>query len=281
MKFGDFEIFIVSDGLFKLDGGAMFGIVPKVLWQKTNPTNGSNRILLGLNCLLIKTKSEMVLVDTGIGTLHDEKFITMFGVDKSGSDLLQSLALIDLKPQNVTKVILTHLHFDHCGGNCFENEEGEIVPTFPKATYFVQQGELECAKCPDARSKGSYLAKFWQPVEAAGQLEIISGNQKILPGIELYVTGGHTRNHQIVKVHSDGKTACFLADLVPTNSHLKTPYVMAYDLYPKITMEVKERILKRALEENWLLIFEHAPRIKAGYLNEVDGKLQVEKVVVE
>jgi glyoxylase-like metal-dependent hydrolase (beta-lactamase superfamily II) len=281
MKFGDFELFVVSDGLFRLDGGAMFGVVPKVLWQKTDPANGSNRILLGLNCLLIKSKSDIVLVDTGIGTLHDEKFITMFGVDKSGGDLLQGLALIGLKPQDVTKVILTHLHFDHCGGNCFENDEGKIVPTFPEATYFVQQGELEYAKRPDARSRGSYLSKFWEPVAAAGQLEIISGNQEILPGVELYVTGGHTRDHQIVKIHSNGKTACFLADLVPTSSHLKTAYVMAYDLYPRTTMEVKERVLKQALEENWLLFFEHAPRIKAGYLTEVDGKLQVEKFAVE
>lgn len=280
MKFGDFELSILSDGLFKLDGGAMFGVVPKVLWQKTNPANGDNRILLGLNCLLIRSKSDIVLVDTGIGTVYDEKFAEMFGIDKSSSDLLKSLEMIGLKPQDVTKVILTHLHFDHCGGNCFQNEEGKILATFPKATYIVQRGELEYAKNPDPRSKGSYLTKNWEALEATGQLQLISDNQEIIPGIEVYVTGGHTRNHQIVKVYSDGKTTCFLADLVPTNSHLKTPYVMSYDLYPKITMEVKEQVLKQALEENWLLIFEHAPKLQAGYLYEVDGKLKIEKVAV-
>lgn len=279
MKFGEFEIFVLSDGMFKLDGGAMFGVVPKVLWEKTNPTNGSNRILLGLNCLLIKSNSETVLVDTGIGTIYDEKFANIFGIDKS-TNLLSSLKQVGLNVRDITKVILTHLHFDHCGGNCFKDEKGELQPTFPHATYFVQKGELEYAKDPDARSKGSYFAHNWEPVEAAAQLKLISGHQEIFPGVEVFVTGGHTRDHQIVKITSKGNTACFLADLVPTNSHLKTPYVMGYDLYPKTTMEVKERILKQALQENWLLIFEHAPRVKAGYLYEAEGKLQIEKVGV-
>ncbi|MFQ6116423.1 MAG: MBL fold metallo-hydrolase [bacterium] len=279
MKFGSFEIFVLSDGVFKLDGGAMFGIVPKALWEKTDPADGSNRILLGLNCLLIKSDSEIILVDTGIGSIYDEKFANIFGVDKS-RDLVTDLEEIGLNVHEITKVILTHLHFDHCGGNCFNNEKGELLPRFPRATYVVQQGELEYAKNPDPRSKGSYLAQNWEPVEGAGQLEPISGNQEIVPGVEVYVTGGHTKDHQIIKVTSQGNTACFLADLVPTNSHLKTPYVMGYDLYPKTTMEVKEKILKQALQENWLLIFEHAPRVKAGYLYEVEGKLNIEKVEV-
>ncbi|MCH8021283.1 MBL fold metallo-hydrolase [candidate division KSB1 bacterium] len=279
MKFGDFELFVLSDGKFKLDGGAMFGVVPKVLWEKTNPPNEMNRIEMGLNSLLIKTNDDIVLVDTGIGENYNEKFFEMFEIDKSTS-LLKSLNSISLKPDDITKVVLTHLHFDHCGGNCSKDESGELKPTFPNATYYFHQDEFEYAKKPDPRSRGSYLAQNWQAIEESDQLQLISGNQEIIPGVEVFTTGGHTQNHQIVKVHSDGKTACFLADLVPTDSHLKTAYVMGYDLYPKTTMEMKEKVLKQALQENWLLIFEHAPSVKGGYLTEKEGKLRIEEVEI-
>ena len=279
MKFGDFELFVLSDGKFKLDGGAMFGVVPKVLWEKTNPPNEMNRIEMGLNSLLIKTNDDIVLVDTGIGDNYNEKFFEMFEIDKPTS-LLKSLNSRSLKPDDITKVVLTHLHFDHCGGNCAKGEGGELKPTFPNATYYFHQDEFEYAKKPDPRSRGSYLAQNWQAIEALGQLQLISGNQEIIPGVEVFTTGGHTQNHQIVKVHSDGKTACFLADLVPTDSHLKTAYVMGYDLYPKTTMEMKEKVLKQALQENWLLIFEHAPSVKGGYLTEKEGKLRIEEVEI-
>lgn len=279
MKFGDFELFVLSDGKFKLDGGAMFGVVPKVLWEKTNPPNEMNRIEMGLNSLVIKTNNDIVLVDTGIGENYNEKFFQMFEIDKSTS-LLKSLNSISLKPDDITKVVLTHLHFDHCGGNCSKDENGELKPTFPNATYYFQQDEFEYAKKPDPRSRGSYLAQNWQAIEESDQVQLISGNQEIIPGVEVFTTGGHTQNHQIVKVHSDGKTACFLADLVPTDSHLKTAYVMGYDLYPKTTMEMKEKVLKQALQENWLLIFEHAPSVKGGYLTEKEGKLRIEEVEI-
>lgn len=279
MKFGDFELFSVSDGLFKLDGGAMFGVVPKVLWERTDPANEQNRILLGLNCLLMRTKEDNILVDTGIGSLYDEKFARMFEIDRS-ANLLENLEKVGSRRQDITKVLLTHLHFDHCGGNCMRNENGNIVPTFPNATYLCQKAELEYAKHPDPRSKGSYLPHNWEPIEKSGQLQLISGNQEIAAGVEVFVTGGHTRDHQIVKIQANGKIACFLADLVPTNSHLRTPYVMGYDLYPKTTMEMKEKVLRQALTENWLLFFEHAPRVKAGYWVEKEGKLQIEKVEI-
>ena len=277
MKFGEFELFAISDGRFKLDGGAMFGVIPKVLWSKLIPSNDLNRISLGLNCLLIKSDSDLILVDTGIGTLYDEKFASMFEIDKSSS-LIAGLAALDLKPDDITKVILTHLHFDHCGGNCTRGEDGQIRPTFQTAQYFVQKGELEYAKQPDPRSKGSYLSHNWEALESSGQIELLSGNQGVVPGIEVFVTGGHTRDHQIIKISSNGKVACFLADLVPTDSHLKTVYVMGYDLYPKMTMEIKEKVLRQALQENWLLVFQHASTVKAGYLQEVAGKMQIQEV---
>jgi glyoxylase-like metal-dependent hydrolase (beta-lactamase superfamily II) len=279
MKFADLDLFVLSDGVFHLDGGAMFGVVPKVLWEKLNPPDEHNRIELGLNCLLIKTANEKILVDTGIGTIYNEKFAAMFGIEKP-TNLLKGLAGLGLKPEDIAKVILTHLHFDHAGGNCWKDESGQIHPTFPNATYFVQRGELEYAKNPDPRSKGSYFPHNWEPLAASGQLQIIDGDSEIGPGISTQVTGGHTRDHQIVKLQSEGRTACFLADLVPTDSHLKTVYVMGYDLYPKTSMEVKAKVLKQALRENWLLIFEHAPIVTGGFLREVDGQMKIEKIQI-
>ena len=274
MKFGNFELHLVSDGGFKLDGGAMFGVIPKVLWQKTNPPNEFNRIALGLNCLLIKSQNEIILFDTGIGNLYDDKFAQIFEIDKSTS-LLRELKGLAIGREDVTRVVLTHLHFDHCGGNCMRDESGKLVPTFPNATYYFQKGEFEYAQAPDSRSKGSYLPQNWQPVVDSGQLQLLDGNEEIVSGIEVLVTGGHTRDHQVIKIKDNNKTSCFLADLVPTDSHLRTPYVMGYDLYPKTTMEVKENVLQQALAENWLLLFEHAPQMKAVYLLEEAGKLKL------
>lgn len=266
MEFGDFELFVVSDGTFRLDGGAMFGTIPKVLWERTNPADDRNRILMGLNCLLIRTPTENILVDTGLGNAYDEKFAFLYGVDKSEIDLLRSLAAAGVQAADISKVILTHLHFDHAGGNCFQQETGEFIPTFPNAVYYINEGELAYAKDPDPRSKPSYLPHTWEPLERQGQVALISGDEEIAPGVTILPAPGHTPNHQIVKVDSGGLTACFLADLVPTPSHLKTHYVMGFDLDALTAMKNKERVLKQAQAENWLLIFEHSPEVKAGYL---------------
>lgn len=268
MEFGEFELYLVSDGTFRLDGGAMFGTIPKVLWEKTNPADDRNRILLGLNCLLIRTPTQTILVDTGIGTVYDEKFAFLYGVDRSATALLRSLASVGVWAVDITKVILTHLHFDHSGGNCFREGNGELKPTFPNAAYYINRGELAYASQPDPRSKPSYLPHTWEPLEKRGQVILTSGDEEIAPGVAVMLTPGHTQNHQSIMVRSGGLTACFLADLVPTPSHLKTHYVMGYDLYPLTTMENKERVLKQAREENWLLIFEHSPDVKAGYLDD-------------
>jgi glyoxylase-like metal-dependent hydrolase (beta-lactamase superfamily II) len=268
MKFGEFELFIVSDGTFRLDGGAMFGTIPKVLWEKTNPADDRNRILLGLNCLLIRTPTESILVDTGLGAVYDEKFAFLYDVDKAETDLLRSLLRLRVRAEDITKVILTHLHFDHCGGNCIQDGSGELIPTFPNAVYYINQDELAYAKQPDPRSRPSYLPHTWEPLETRGKVVLTSADEEIMSGITVMSSPGHTQNHQSIMVRSGGLTACFLADLVPTPSHLKTNYVMGYDLFPKSTMENKKRVLKRAQGENWLLIFEHSPDVKAGYLTE-------------
>ena len=275
MKFGELELFVVSDGTFRLDGGAMFGTIPKVLWERAHPADDRNRILMGLNCLLIRTPTENILVDTGLGAAYDEKFAFLYDVDKSQTDLLRSLAAAGVQAVDINKVILTHLHFDHAGGNCFRGEEGEFKPTFPNAVYYINQGELAYAKEPDPRSKPSYLPHTWEPLERRGQITLISGDEEVAPGITILSAPGHTPNHQIVTVKSSGLTACFLADLVPTPSHLKTHYVMGFDLDASTAMKNKERVLKQAQGENWLLIFEHSPGVKAGYLTE---DLKVEPV---
>ena len=268
MKFGEFELFVVSDGTFRLDGGAMFGTIPKVLWERTNPADDRNRIVMGLNCLLIRTPTENILVDTGLGAAYDEKFAFLYGVDKSETDLLRSLAAAGVQATDINKVILSHLHFDHAGGNCFQKKAGEFEPTFPNAVYYINQGELAYAKEPDPRSSPSYLPYTWESLEKRGQVALISGDEEVAPGVIILPAPGHTPNHQIVRVKSGGLTACFLADLVPTPSHLKTHYVMGFDLDALTAMKNKERVLKQAQAENWLLIFEHSPDIKAGYLTE-------------
>lgn len=273
MKLGGFDISLLSDGTFWLDGGAMFGVVPKVVWDRLNPPDEENRIELGLNCLLIQTHDKNILVDTGFGDKFDEKFEERFKVNKA-KNLILSLKEIGLTPKDIDMVINTHLHFDHAGGNT-RLEAGNPAPSFPRAKYVIQRGEWEDAINPNERTRASYLKENLIPIQEAGLLELIDGDTELLSGVRTIVTGGHTPNHQIVLLESEGKKALYLGDLVPTTSHIKTPYVMGYDLYPLDTMMKKREILNRALEEHWLLIFEHDPKIGMGYLSEEEDKLKV------
>ena len=230
MKLGDTELHIISDGNFKLDGGAMFGVVPKALWHRLEPADDNNQIQMGLNCLLIVRGEQRILVDTGIGNKHDAKFAKIYGVQQR-RNLLDNLQAKGFEPADITHVIMTHMHFDHIGWNTRYDDDGKLAPTFENATYFAQKGEFQTANNPDPRSRASYLPENWQPVERTGQLELLDGTCEVLPGIESIVTGGHTAFHTIVKLTTAGGVAVFLADLVPTTSHLKTPYVMGYELY--------------------------------------------------
>jgi glyoxylase-like metal-dependent hydrolase (beta-lactamase superfamily II) len=268
MTLGDCKLYLVSDGLFGLDGGAMFGVVPKVLWQKSIAPDERNRIQLGLNCLLILTPKSSLLVDTGIGERLDPKFQDIYAISKSAS-LLKSLEAIGIGPDDIDAVINTHLHFDHAGGNTQEFS-GKLRCTFPNARYIVQKGEWNDALNPNDRTKGSYLEENLLPVEKSGQLELIDGNCEIERGIRTCVTGGHTPYHQVVFVDAGDSTALYLGDLIPTSHHLKIPWVMGYDLYPLDTIEMKRELLDQALKEKWALIFEHDPDVGIGYL-EKDG----------
>jgi glyoxylase-like metal-dependent hydrolase (beta-lactamase superfamily II) len=274
-KLGKFSLEPVGDGFFRLDGGAIFGIVPRVLWEKTNPPDENNRILLGINPVLIRTGDENILVDTGIGGKGDGKFNSIYAIEKKPS-LHESLALLGLKEEDISIVINTHLHLDHAGGNTFKEENGSIRPTFPNARYFVQKGEWEDANHPNERTKRSYNPEDFLPVMEAGQMELIDGEREIVEGVSVFKTSGHILHLQLVKIESEGKTAVYLADIIPTTNHISPPFITGFDLYPLETLKAKKEIIKNALEKNWLLLFYHDPAVKMGYMNMKEGQPVVE-----
>ena len=276
MKLGKFELHLLSDGTFRLDGGSMFGVVPKVLWQRTDPADEKNRILMGLNSLLVRTGRENILIETGIGNRLDTKQRDIFGVEQPKT-LMDRLKALGVKPEDIDIVICSHLHFDHVGWNTIV-EKGKFIPTFSKATYVIQSAEWEAAMHPNIRTKMNYSEEHFLPLEEHGVLRLVEGEEEVTDGIRVFPAGGHTDGHQVVKIESDGKAALFLADLVPMTSHIRIPYVMSYDLYPLQTIQAKDKILKQALEEGWLLIFVHAPVVGMGYLREKVGKWVVETV---
>jgi glyoxylase-like metal-dependent hydrolase (beta-lactamase superfamily II) len=271
IKIGKFECFPLSDGKFWLDGGAMFGVVPKIFWEKTNPSDEKNRILLGLHPLLIKHPESNILVDTGIGDKFSEKFGKIYGVDKSET-LEETLSECGLETGDIDKVIITHLHFDHAGGNTYYSEEGEPVVKFKNASYIIQKKEWEAALKPNPRSKASYLKDNFLPIEENNQLKLIDGDEEIFPGITCVLTGGHTEGHQIVIIRDNGKGAIYWADLIPTTSHIKLPYIMGYDLFPLEVIDKKKHFIKMATENKYVSFFEHDPNKTVGYILEKEGK---------
>lgn len=242
----------------------MFGVVPKVLWEKCCPADESNRISLSLTALLIRANGKHILVDTGLGPKEDEKFHRMFAVERTPT-ILESLKRLGLRPEDIDLVINTHLHFDHAGGNTMQ-ANGSVVPTFPNAKYFIQHGEFEDAARANERTKTSYRRDNFTPIAHVNQWEFLHGDTELLPGITAVVTAGHTRCHQSVRIESEGRIAFFLGDLIPTVSHLPLPYIMGYDLFPIQTLETKRRVLDQAVEEEWLLLFEHDPLVQGGYV---------------
>jgi glyoxylase-like metal-dependent hydrolase (beta-lactamase superfamily II) len=278
MKLGKFKIYSVLDGFFRLDGGAMFGVIPKVLWQKTNPPDKNNRILLALRCCLIRTPNELVLIDTGIGHKFQGKFEDIYQVKKE-IFLEKSLEKLGYKPADITIVINTHLHFDHCGGNTKLDENGKVIPTFPNAKYYIQKSEWEAGNNPDDRSKASYLKENFLPLQEAGVLKLVDGDTKIIDGIEVIKTSAHTYGHQVIVVTSEVKKLIYWGDLIPTASHLSLPYLMSYDLFPLQTMEQKEKLLAEALAENWVSFFEHDPKIAMAYLTQENKRIKIKSVI--
>lgn len=271
IKVGKFECFPLSDGKFWLDGGAMFGVVPKVFWERTNPSDEKNRILLGLHPLLIKHPEANILVDTGIGDKFSEKFGKIYAVDKSET-LEGSLSEVGLKVDEIDKVIITHLHFDHAGGNTYYSEDGKPVVKFKNATYIIQKKEWNVALNPNTRSKASYLKDNFLPVKENNQLKLIDGDEEIFPGITCVLTGGHTEGHQIVIIRDGEEGGIYWADLIPTTSHIRLPYIMGYDLFPLEVIAKKEHFIKMATENKYVSFFEHDPNKTSGYILEKEGK---------
>ncbi len=261
----------LEGGRQHLDGGAMFGVVPKPLWEKRIAPDARNRIPLALRCVLVEHDTGLVLIDTGLGNKEDAKFRDIYGVENAGqqgrTQLEDALAALGVTAGDVRWVIDTHLHFDHAGGNTFRDEAGAVRPSFPAATYVVQQRELDFARHTNERTAASYLRHNFEPIT----FRLIDGETEVLPGIRCLPTPGHVPYHQSVLVESGGERACFLADLVPTSAHLPLPWIMGYDLEPLVTLESKRRLYARAEAEGWLLWFEHDPEVVAGRLGR-EGK---------
>lgn len=269
MKLGAFDLEILSDGSFALDGGQMFGVVPKVLWEKQLPPDERNRVRLGLTCLLVRTGKQNVLIETGLGDKFDAKFASIYGVERSAT-LLDDLKRHGLAPEDINIVINTHLHFDHCGWNV-RREDSELVPTFPRARYFVQRCEWEHALHPTERDRASYIDDCFRPAEPL--TEFLDGDSDIVPGISVEVMSGHNRHMQCVSIESRGQRAYFISDLVPTHVHLRYPWIMSFDLYPLETLANKRRLLPMLAAQQSLVIFPHDAALPCAVLEERDGKI--------
>jgi glyoxylase-like metal-dependent hydrolase (beta-lactamase superfamily II) len=271
---GSIRIHALDAGSLQLDGGAMFGAVPKPLWERRIPADARNRIPLAMRCLLVEAPEALVLVDTGLGNKESDKFLGIYGVANRGSPtrLEDAIRHAGFQPTDVDIVINTHLHFDHAGGNTFTDGSGAVRVSFPRARHVVQRLEMDFARSRNERIRASYLAHNFEPVVQAGLWDLMDGPAEITKGVSVLPTPGHVPYHQSVIVESPGAVACFLADICPTSAHLPLPWIMGYDLEPLVTLETKRALWARALEEDWLLVFEHDPHVPWGRLDpDADG----------
>jgi glyoxylase-like metal-dependent hydrolase (beta-lactamase superfamily II) len=263
MQIGKYEVHAVETANFGLDGGAMFGIVPKPLWEKTNPADEKNRINLTGRCLLLKSPDRTILIDTGIGSGWDEKFSKIYGIDNSKNTLENSLSKLGLSREDISDVILTHLHFDHTGG-AVVIQDGKPEPAFPNAKYYVQERHYEWAKNPSDKDKASFVHERFESLMEEGILQFTNGNGNFDDEIELLPVNGHTFSQQLVKLSDSSQTLLYCGDLVPTSSHVPIPYVMGFDLQPLVTIEEKKEYFQKAVDEEWKLFFEHDPQYLLG-----------------
>jgi glyoxylase-like metal-dependent hydrolase (beta-lactamase superfamily II) len=276
---GDFELTIVSDGTYFLDGGAFFGVVPKTMWSRKATADEQNRLDAGLNSLLIRTGSKTILVETGIGNKLPEKLVQIY---KQPAHLLDNLHAAGVAPEDIDIVINTHLHFDHCGWNTVRRGD-RFVATFPKAKYYAQRGEWEHGRRQLERDAISYMSPNYDPLVESEQMELIAGDREIVPGVSVKVFPGHTANMQAVIVSSgtggEKKTACYISDLIPTSWHLDLTWVMAFDVFPLDTIESKKNYYARAISERWLTVFTHDDATPWGYIERMEkGRLAVKPV---
>ncbi len=259
MQVGDYRVEIIPDTEFRLDGGAMFGVVPRNLWAQLCPPDEQNRIRMNMNCVFIDAGSEKILIETGIGNKWPAKQTSLYAIERV-RPLGETLSMrTGLSPDEITIVINTHLHFDHAGGNTTLNHPGAAVPAFSNARYFVSRAEIEHAESPSDRDRASYLPDNWEPLRESGQLEAKDADYEVIPGLKMETHPGHNRSMQCWRLDAGGKTVFGFSDLVPMRAHVPSAWIMGYDLYPVETLEAKKKLLPQAARENWLCLFYHDP----------------------
>lgn len=274
-KIGPYTLHTIETGRFALDGGAMFGIIPKALWERRMAPDARNRIPLNMRCLLLEGDGRLILVDNGLGEKYDEKFGDIYGVDHDSANLGRSLREAGFSEDDVTDVILTHLHFDHCGGSTKRTEKGRLELTFKNARHYVQRRHWEWARSPNLREEASFLRENLDPLAASDQIELLDGEGEVLPGIEVLTMHGHTESQQLVKISDGEKTLVYVADLLPTSAHARALWIMAYDVRPLVTLEEKQRFLERAVGGAWHFFFEHDPTVVVGTPERTDRGIEI------
>ena len=274
---GDFTVSLICDGHYRLDGGAMFGVVPKPIWEKRMPADERNRIRMGLNGLLVETGKEKILVEAGLGTFSDDKLKEQIALEQPAT-MLDGLAGLGVGPEEIDRVVLTHLNFDHAGHCTTRGDDGVFRPTFPNARYSVQQAEYDFAIDPPKRLRASYVPQSILPVQEAGQWDFLEGDAEVCPGVRVRHTGGHTAGHQVVYIESEGKELVFWGDLMPTSRHMDPGYGMAYDLYPMDTLRVRAELAADAAARGILSAFVHEPELRFGYIRQGERYYELEAV---
>ncbi|MGA2947786.1 MAG: MBL fold metallo-hydrolase [Candidatus Sulfotelmatobacter sp.] len=271
LTLGDFELSIFSDGTYPLDGGAFFGVIPKIMWSRKVEADERNYVQAGLNSLLIRTGKQNIVVETGMGNKLSERMVKFYG---QPARLFANLAAGGVAPEDIDIVINTHLHFDHCGWNTVRDNDGKIVPTFPRAKYYAPEGEWQYARRPSERDSISYIPANYDPLVQSGQMTLLKGDEEIVPGISVKTFPGHTAHMQAVIVESGGRTACYISDLIPTAAHIDVTWGMGFDLYPLQTIESKKQYYAKAIPEKWLTVFTHDAKAPWAYLEKDEtGKM--------